>query len=310
MERRLVPPDAPDAPEVLSLAALVGARLQTRSAELNESMTAAIEEAIEDLGDAELTDMLHASVESNIATMLHMIRNNIPLEHGQPITAATEYAIRLARAGVPAAPLRRAYHIGSDDLLANAFEEIQRLDCDPDLKLRLLHHLAGWVHRYVDWIARLVLDAHEQERRAIVERMASATSTLVHRVLDRQPVSAVEFAARTGYRLDQTHVGMVLWMAGASQGADQADVLSKVSGALATALGSPIPPLSTPVDRSTLWAWIGSVPNAPNLDVVRSHPVLRRTRGVRIAVGMPAPGVHGFRRTHDQAEAVKGVAIV
>ncbi|RCW41021.1 DNA-binding PucR family transcriptional regulator [Halopolyspora algeriensis] len=309
LERRLVPADDPGAEEVFSLAALVSARLQHRFAELNASMNTAIEDAIESLDDPELTDMLHASVEGNIATILHMIGNNIPLEHMQPITAATEYAIRLARAGVPSASLRRAYHIGSDDMLANMFEEIQQLDCSSDLKLRLLHHLAGWMHKYVDWITGVVLDAHEQERRALLERAASETSTLVHRVLERHTMNAAEFAAKTGYRLDQTHIAAVLWIEGISQGADQADVLSSLATTVATALGSVVPPLCTPVDRSTAWVWIGGV-NAPSIDAVRSHPAVRKMRGIRLAIGKPAPGVEGFRHSHEQAEAIKGVASV
>jgi len=184
--RRLIRTDAPDAEEVLSLVALVGERLQRRYEDLTESMNTAIEETVQSLDDPELTRMLHASVEGNVATILHVLRNDIPLENVQPITAATEYAIRLARADVPATSLRRAYHIGSDDLLAHVFEEIQALDCSPEVKLRLLHHLAGWMHKYVDWITQIVVEAHERERRALQEQSASETSQLVQRVLARE----------------------------------------------------------------------------------------------------------------------------
>lgn len=60
----------------------------------------------------------------------------------------------------------------SDDLLAEMFQEIERLDCSSELKLRLLHHLAGWLHRYVDWITRVVLDVHDAEQKILVEQNA------------------------------------------------------------------------------------------------------------------------------------------
>lgn len=294
--------------EVRQLVALVGDRLQRRFGELVESMNAAIEGTIEDLGDPELTDMLHASVEGNVATILHMIRNDIPFEHVQPITAASEYAIRLARRGVPATVLRRAYHIGSDDMLNRMFEEIQQIDCSPDLKLELLHHLAGWMHSYVDWIARVVLDAHEKERHALLQQSENETFVLVERLLDGRSVDAGDFAGKTGYRLDRMHVGGIVWIEGPHQGADQTDVLSTFAGSLASTFGATSGPLFVPVDRRTAWVWITTAPERLPIDVSRLQPAVQRIPGVRVSLGEPAAGVGGFRRTHEQAGAVRIVA--
>lgn len=306
LERRLVPGDAPEAEEIRALVALVAARLQTRARELNTSMNDAIEAAIEDLDDTEMTSMLHASVEGNIATILHMLHNDIPLDRVQPITAATEYAVRLARAGVPAAALRRAYHIGSDDLLAEAFEEIQRLDTSSELKLRLLHHLAGWMHRYVDWITAVVLEAHEAERQALVEQNATDVSRLVQRVLGRENVDLQHFAATTGYRLDQNHVAAVVWVAGGHQAADQIDALRAFVPTLAGALGATGTPLFTPLDRSTAWVWFGSR-RSISVNTGGVSRVLDPSTNVRVALGAPGAQVAGFRRTLEQANAVRVV---
>ncbi|NGP08245.1 polyketide synthase regulator [Rhodococcus sp. 14C212] len=291
--------------EVQELVALVGDRLQRRFDEITAGMNAAIEETVEDLGDPELTDILHASVEGNVATILHMIRHDIPLEHMQPITAATEYAIRLARRGVPSSVLRRAYHIGSDDMLNRMFEEIQQIDCSPDLKLRLLHHLAGWMHKYVDWVARVVLEAHEKERHALLQQSENVTSTLVDRLLTGQPVDAGEFASKTAYRLDRVHLGGIVWIESPHQRADQTDVLCAFAEALAATFGATGPPLFVPVDRRTAWVWTATTPEHLPIDVSRLQPALQATRGVRVALGKPAAGVGGFRRTHEQAEAVR-----
>ena len=59
------------------------------------------------LDDPEILDSMHASVEGNVVTILHLLRQGIPLEHAQPITAATDYARRTAQQGVPSAALRR-----------------------------------------------------------------------------------------------------------------------------------------------------------------------------------------------------------
>lgn len=308
LKRRLVSNDTPKAAEIRALVVCVAERLQARHTELNDSMNAAIEGAIADLANPELTEMLHASVEGNITTILHMLRNDIPIEHLQPATAATEYAIRLARAGVSAAPLRRAYHIGSDDLLAEIFHEIQLLDCPSELKLRLLHHLAGWLHHYVDWITRVVLDAHEAERQTLLKQHATDIFRLVHRVLDREPVEYDQFARTAGYRLNHPHVATVLWDERTLQAADQIEVLRSLATRLARVLGSSSDPLFMPVDRSTAWVWC-HIPDATSpIDTARVHEVLADAPAVRAAMGTPVFGIEGFRRTLEQANAVRTVA--
>lgn len=308
LKRRLVSDDDPEADRIRALVVRVAERLQARHTQLSASVNAAIEHAVADLDTPELTEMLHASVEGNITTILHMLRNDIPIEHVQPATAATEYAVRLARAGVSTGPLRRAYHIGSDDLLAEVFHEIELLDCPSELKLRLLHHLAGWLHRYIDWITRVVLDAHEAERQALVEQNATDVSRLVHRVLDREPVEPDQFAETTGYRLDRVQVATVLWDEGVRQAADQIDTLRSLATPLARALGSQAEPLFMPIDRSTAWVWC-NVPNpASSVEAGRVHEVLRVVPSVRAAIGTPVEGIEGFRRTLEQANAVRLVA--
>lgn len=307
--RRTVPPGSPEAAEITRLTAIVGERLQRRYDQINCSMNEAIEEGIDDLHDPEFRDMLHASVDGNIATILHMLRNDIPLDHIQPITAATEYAIRLAQRGVPASSLRRAYHFGSDDLLAQMFEEVRQIDVAPDTRLRLLHHLAGWTHSYVDWITRIVLTAYDEERRQIEEHSATVAASMVRGVLAGNPGAQQNFAERTGYRLEQYHVGAVVWVAGANPGADHTDALRTVTDALARAAG-PVPHLFTMVDRSTAWVWFGRGAEAGDLAADPLRAVLAAHPAARVALGQARHGVAGFRTSHREAGAARDVASI
>jgi hypothetical protein len=307
--RRTVSPGSPEAAEITRLTAVVGERLQRRYDELNATMNQAIEQAIADLGDPELTDMLHASVEGNIATILHMLRNDIPLDRIQPITAATEYAIRLAQRGVAGTSLRRAYHFGSDDLLAQMFEEVRQIDVDPDTRLRLLHHLAGWMHSYVDWITRIVLAAYEEERRQVEERSASIAASLVRGVLEDAPGAQHGFAERTGYRLDQHHVAAVVWMAAANPAVDHTDGLKSLADELARATRS-TGSLFTAVDRSTAWVWWGRGADTGPLAPSVVQAILAEHEHARVALGQAGRGVAAFRTSHRQAGAARDLASV
>jgi hypothetical protein len=303
--RRTVPPGSPVAAEIARLVAVVGERLQVREDELNTTMCEAIEESNTELVAPEMRTLLHSSVQGNIVTILQLLRHDVPLSSVEPIPQAVEYATALAQRGVPAASLRRAYHFGSDDLLAQIFEEVRQIDIDAETRLRLLHHLAGWVHTYVDWITRQVLDAYEDERRQIADRSASLAASLVRGVLtsDQPPVG---FTERTGYRLDQDHLAAVLWVAGGNPGVDLTDELHDVANEVAGAIGSSRL-LVTAVDRSTCWVWIGRAPQAELVQTAHLRPALARHRSVRMALGSSARGIGGFRRSHAEAEATRHV---
>ncbi|GAB2756612.1 helix-turn-helix domain-containing protein [Nocardioides salsibiostraticola] len=300
--------DQADQAEVLALVAVIGDRLRARSDEIVTRMSDIIAGEVNYLDDPELMAMLRASVEGNISTILHIIRNDIPLEHVQPITAATEYALRLAQRGVPGASLRRAYHFGSDDLRSWIFEEIEGLDCAPSIKLHLLHHLGSFMHKYIDWITQFVLEAHEDERQRWIARNANETSILISRILAGDSVEAAHFATRTRYRLDQMHVGAVVWADGANAGTDQTDALGDVARDLAAKFGSGASTLLTAADRGTVWVWFGRGLDASAVDVERIRDAIQGAPGVRVALGVPISGAQGFRRSHAQAEAAKSVA--
>ncbi|MFI5429413.1 PucR family transcriptional regulator [Aeromicrobium sp. UC242_57] len=294
--------------EVAALVAVIGDRLQLHFDEICERMTDVIAREVDFLNDPELMAMLRASVEGNITTILRIIRHDIPFEQVQPITAATEYAFRLAQRGVPGTSLRRAYHFGSDDLRDWMFDEVEALDCEAGVKLRLLNDLSRFLHRYIDWITQIVLEAHEQERQRWLDKSASVTSQLVARILDGHAVDQADFASGARYRLDQVHVGAVIWIDGANSGTDHTGALRDFARGLAEPIGAGAT-LFTAVDRGTAWVWFGRGRSTAPVDVELVRRSLARTPDARVALGCPVAGVDGFRRTHQQAEAAMSVAL-
>ncbi|WP_204163493.1 PucR family transcriptional regulator [Nocardioides gilvus] len=286
----------------------VAERLRARVTGLNAAMVAAIEEAIDELDDTELLGMMHASVEGNIDTIIHVLRNDIPLDNVQVPTAASEYALRLARADVGAHALRRAYHLASEALLSQMFTEVQDLDLDPDLQWRLVHHLSGWLNRYVDWVTRVVADVYEAEQQARLTRRASEASQLIQRVVDREPVGVEHFHQVTGYRLDQTHVGAVLWVEGGGQADDRVEDLRTLVPQAARALKIDGAHLFTPIDRTSAWVWFAGDHAESSTYADRLRRLLVSTPTIRVALGSPEIHVGGFRRTLEQATAVRLVA--
>src|ERR1700739_2816780 len=105
-------------------------------------------------GDPQLLDLMHASVEGNIATILHAIHYGIPIQRRESPTAALEYARRLAQRGVPANALVRAYRIGHKAVLDMIVEGIYQVDADPALGLDVFGRISAISFRYIDWISQ------------------------------------------------------------------------------------------------------------------------------------------------------------
>lgn len=89
--------------------AQVGAAISGRLAETSKDLTERLAADIEELrGDRYIEDLLRASIESNLDTVLHVLQHDIDLDRVHAPAAALEYARRLAQRGVPVNALVRA----------------------------------------------------------------------------------------------------------------------------------------------------------------------------------------------------------
>ena len=104
-------------------------RLHDRLAALSSGIQSLLEEEIPELrGDARIMELLGASVEGNVDTLLHALRYDIAVERVESPTAALEYARRLAQHGVPVNALVRAYRLGQRQMNEIVFAEVRAID--------------------------------------------------------------------------------------------------------------------------------------------------------------------------------------
>ena len=112
-----------------------------------------------------------------------------------------------------------------------------------------------------------------------------------------------------GYRLKQRHLGVVTWMAGAAAGGDSIGRLEHATAEMAAGARCDGRPMFIPQDEFSAWAWL---PLGVRRDIAVPAPSIKSVPGsepIRFAVGEPAPGVAGFRRTHQQALNAQAVAL-
>lgn len=310
MSRAPVVSQSESAADVLALVSETAHRLNARQPQIAPDMSDLLGREIDMLDvDQDLVELLLASVDANTKTIVHVLANHIPIEHLQPTTAAVEYALRLAQRDIPGNSLVRAYHMGQDDFMQRVFEEVQHLGCPAERKIEVLHHISRVVYQYIDWISLYVIDAYSKERERWNNARGNVQSSLIHKILAQQPVETSTFESETGYRLEQFHLAAVVWSTRPETEPGDLRVLEEVLRALATRWGAGSPPIITAVDRTTAWGWIPLGRGHRTVDMAEVRQTTESAGGCRIALGLPASGVAGFKRSHEQAQAARAVAL-
>lgn len=319
----------PQDPERLrALTQTIGVRLQRDTDTISDGMTCAIETAIGELDDQAMRASLHASVANNVEVIVHLLAHTKDASDLPPLPRAHRYAEELAQQDVPESALRRAYHVGSNHLLAHIFDQVQEIDCQPHEQLSLYHHLASWLYQYVDEITRGVIATYQEEKRSSHERAARTTFRWVHRVLEGEAVSPREFAAATGYRLDWVHVACRVWIEDLADPAAHAPALVRLIEQIRAHLGTDEEPLVVVTGRREADVWFGALRRGAGVrgagggsrgssgagvrgvDPRAFDALVEATAGARIAFGAPGAGPDGFRASRSQAHQASRIAHV
>jgi DNA-binding PucR family transcriptional regulator len=284
-------------------------RLGDRLPDIVSAITASLREDIPELGDQAQLALLNASVEGNVATALNALRHNIPVERVQAPTAALEHARRIAQQGVPVTALIRMYRLGQRRFTHLMFGELQSIDIPAQARITLVQTVTETLFAYVDWMSQQVVEVYEEERDRWMETRNSLRALRVREVLaERIPVDIDSAVASIGYPLRWHHVALVLWYPGGIGEADELARIQRFVRELAAAVHAGAAPLFIPTDRSSGWAWLAFQSSPEQIVAAVRRFTLQRDDSPSVAMGSPAPGVKGFRRSHAQAEAGRWVA--
>lgn len=300
-----------DGIDVREQLAAVATKLRIDHPEISADLRDVLTENIPELGrDRQLLELLRASVESNVSTVYHVMANNISVDSLQPPTAAMEYAARLAQRDIPLYALTRAYYIGQSGLLEVALEEVEQLELPEGAKTEAIRGVMSVIHTYIDWMLQRVTEAYGIEHKRWWSARATSNTSLILKTLRGEVTAPRQFLAETRYDIERQHLALILWADAAAGSEAVQHELDRAVRQLATVLGSTQSPLVTAADPTTIWAW-ASLPKA-SLDqrtrlaidgVMSEHP------GIRVTFGGVERGAHGFRRSHEQADRARQLAL-
>jgi PucR C-terminal helix-turn-helix domain/GGDEF-like domain len=289
----------------------VGAAVSSQLFELTHDIWELLTNDIPELrGDQLVERLLDASVEENVATLLHVFEHGTSPDEIDAPTAAIEYARRLAQRGVPIVALIRAYRIGHGRFLARCVEEATARSSDAELTAAVAARLLELSFRYIDRVSEQVISVYQQERDRWLLTQTAGRAARVRAVLGGAAVDLDATESALGYRLRQHHLGVVAWVTGDTRGSDGLARLERLASAAARALGNHGRPLFVPRDEALAWIWLplGNDSRVPR--EVLSAAFDNDDPSAGVAVGDPAPGPDGFRQTHTQAVRTQALALI
>jgi DNA-binding PucR family transcriptional regulator len=296
---------------VASELATVAAAVHGRLPELTHEIWVLIMQGIPELrGDPRVEDLLDASVEENVETLLHVLQHQLPANEARAPTAAVAYARRLAQRGVPPVSLIRAYRVGHGRFLTFCLHQLAHQTTDPEVTVAVTEKMVTTSFQYIDEVSEEVLTVYQQERDRWLLTRAAARAGRVRDLLNGEsakPIRATEDAL--AYRLEQRHLGAVAWVVGSIRGSEGLQLLDHLGAEAARAVGDHARHLFIPRDESTAWLWLplGSAPTNRLARVTGAFSLVDDR--IRVAVGEPGFGVDGFRDTHSQARLAQELAL-
>jgi DNA-binding PucR family transcriptional regulator len=300
-----------NAVDVDRVVAEIGTQLSDRLAAVSGFIRGSLEEAIPELrGDARIVELLGASVEGNVDTVLHALRHDIAVQRVEAPTAALEYARRLAQHGVSVNALVRAYRLGQRRMNELVFREVRETNMEPATRVAVLEAITSTLYEYIDWISQQVVAVYEDERERWLENQNSVRALRVREVVAGKTKVDVDATSESiRYPLRWHHLALVMWYPDEGAGGDELARLQRFLRELGQATDVGSNPLFAAADQTTGSGWLPYRSAPPNaVEAVREFAG-NRADSPSVAIGTVASGVDGFRRSHREAQAARGVAV-
>jgi hypothetical protein len=270
---------------------VLATRLQARRLELEEAIFARFRETGYDPALGEDTEYIagaRAAVAEAVEFGLEAIEHGDGRQSAIP-PAAVEQSRRAARNSVSLERVLLRNNAGHALLGDFVMQEAEHGDLAAHKnELRdVLKTLAEMLDQFTGSIA----NEYQQE----LQRMAHSPELRRIECVQRLLAGAPADASDLGYDFDAEHIAVIGLGAGARE----------TITAAAARLGREL--LCVARSDETVWAWYGGR-RAPGIDELERVLSDKQPAGVSLVIGTPAPGIHGWRLTHRQAQAASLVA--
>jgi hypothetical protein len=274
-----------------SVRAVVG-HLRARHREIDQAIYNRIQEAVPDTvggQDPSYQAGMQAAIDAVLSYSLDVIEHGPGWSGPIPAEAAAQ-ARRSARAGVGLGTVLRRYVAGHGRLGEFVAEEAARIGLVSDAPE--LQHINRTHDALLGYFAAAIEHEHDQERQQVMQSPEQRRVELVRGLLDDKNGARADFVD-LGYQIDAWHVGVI--------------AVGTSARAVLESLKADRQLMSVPRGEETLWAWLGGQRRLTDAETERLG-LENEAAGVSLAIGEPARGINGWRRTHREAQQALDVA--
>lgn len=286
------------------LASILGALSPLR---LGEEMADLLIDSVPEFARSTDTDFREGTVlscQSNLTALWEFLGAGASEDEISPPAGAIAWAHELVHRGVGLTALLRAYRLGHA-LVETRFDEVSsNMDIPPEPRWRVAAYALRFFFIYVDRVCtQLVLD-YEQERARWIRGAAAARAEVMTAIIEGQTPDQRAATATLRYDVTRRHVALIVWEdKGAELGPQRSASLEAAASALADEIGGG-PTLTIPIGERIAWAWT-QWPGDADPHIARPQAL---RAGQRAALGTPAVGLDGMRRSHEEARSARRVA--
>lgn len=242
-------------------------------------------------GDPTLAAQMAASTRANVAHWATYVLRDpaapVPANLSPEVLGIARDAMRRGAEQM----LASAYHAGQNVAWRHFMQLVFALCSDAEVLREALDLASRSISTFIDDTVAALREQLEAERAELTRGTHAERLEVVTLILDGAPLSAASAGARLRYELERMHTAAVLWSDPRS--ADHAE-LAAAAAALANAAGARSP-LTVTASAASLWAWFAA---PTEIDASAARAALAATPSVRAALGRPAGGIEGFRRSH------------
>ena len=243
------------------------------------------------------------SIDQTLRSLADGIHSGIDPRAVDLPVATVAFAEAGVRRQVSAASLIRAYRLGHEAIWEWFFARIVERCGDREALAASIRLFTHWTFAYTDTAVTHVEQTVERERERWLRSTLASRGAAIAAIVSGEETDEGRAAKRLRYRLDRHHLGVSC--AADTTAPDAYDAIAEAIGEAARVLDVD-EPLIFPTGVTTAVGWIS-----------RARPFtedelggLKRLRpgAIRVALGEPAPGLEGFRRSHLESGHARRIA--
>lgn len=248
--------------------------------------------------DSALVTELHASTQAHFRAFIGLLQRTQPELLMPP--QAVDLALSIARRQLDLGVLLKVYRV-ADHAVWDYFKvATEVLADDAPLRTEVLIYLWERGRTWIDGSIEQLIGVFSAEREASMHSMLARQAEVVHEVLRGGPIAVDAATTELRYQLRANHLALVLWVDGDHGFPDAVPHINAAAESLAGPLASGKPLLVATGNRE-VWAWLPVPRGTTAKDLDDAVGQLRPLTPIRVAAGIPAGGIAGFRQSHREA---------